>query len=163
MALKSIEYTVAEEGEDCGKVFVITRMSAFDADRWGRHVLHAALAGGYRAPDGDDVAEGMGSIAEAGMRIFGMMAPEAADTLLDRLMQCVRIIRDPAHPTPQPVIPADIQEVGTVGLLQMEAMKLHTDFFSGASVFIFLPVAQLLLAVGEDARSVPTSRAPSPA
>ncbi|MCW4594270.1 hypothetical protein NO219_09795, partial [Gluconacetobacter entanii] len=96
MALKSIEYTVAEEGEDCGKVFVITRMSAFDADRWGRHVLHAALAGGYRAPDGDDVAEGMGSIAEAGMRIFGMMAPEAADTLLDRLMQCVRIIRDPA-------------------------------------------------------------------
>ncbi|MCW4592425.1 hypothetical protein, partial [Gluconacetobacter entanii] len=68
-----------------------------------------------------------------------------------------------AHPTPQPVIPADIQEVGTVGLLQMEAMKLHTDFFSGASVFIFLPVAQLLLAVGEDARSVPTSRAPSPA
>ncbi|NPC90533.1 hypothetical protein HNH97_16805, partial [Gluconacetobacter entanii] len=45
MALKSIEYTVAEEGEDCGKVFVITRMSAFDADRWGRHVLHAAHDG----------------------------------------------------------------------------------------------------------------------
>ncbi|WP_239016090.1 hypothetical protein [Novacetimonas hansenii] len=162
MALKSIEYSVTEEGEDLGKVFVITRMSAFDADRWGRHVLHAAIAGGYRAV-ADDAAEGMGGIAEAGMRIFGMMAPDAADALLDRLMQCVRIIRDPAHPTPQPVIPADIQEIATVGLLQMEAMKLHTDFFSGASVFIFLPVAQLLLAVGEDARNVPTSRAPSPA
>ncbi|MFT8635722.1 MAG: hypothetical protein ABF706_10585, partial [Novacetimonas hansenii] len=99
MALKSIEYSVTEEGEDLGKVFVITRMSAFDADRWGRHVLHAAIAGGYRAV-ADDAAEGMGGIAEAGMRIFGMMAPDAADALLDRLMQCVRIIRDPAHPTP---------------------------------------------------------------
>ncbi len=40
---REIEINISEPGDDYGKTFHIRRMSAWDADRWGRRVIYALL------------------------------------------------------------------------------------------------------------------------
>lgn len=133
MAVKSIEYTITDPGEDRGKVFVITRMSAFDADRWGRHVLHAAIRADLAVRD-DAPDAGIAGLAGMGVALFGAIDPAAADGLLERLMRCVTVRPDPSRPGVTRALHAtDIAEIETVGTLQAEAFDLHVGFFRGAA------------------------------
>lgn len=127
--------TCPHEGEDKGKRFVITRMSAVDADRWGRHCLQAA----------------------ARIGIFAAMDPVRMDVLIDRLMQCIEMQPDPGNPATRlnwAIAQTQIGEIPTVGWLQSEAFKLHVDFFKGAGrLFSFI---SLMLGTEESA-AVPVS------
>ncbi|MCW4590424.1 hypothetical protein NO263_07515 [Gluconacetobacter entanii] len=163
MARKSIEYTVTSDGEDNGKVFVITRMSAFEADKWGRHVLQAAIRSGAAIPD-TMVANGIAGLAGAGISIFGAIDPDTTDRLLSRLMECVQIRRDPAHPeVVQKLLPVDIEEIETVATLQKEAFMLHVGFFRGAARLFSPLVGQMAPGLAAGQQSAPTSPGPSPA
>ena len=155
MALKQKTVTVPHEGEDKGKTFVITRMNAFDADKWGRHVLQAAIGSGASIPG---VAEGAGlaGVAAAGINIFGAMSPERTDELLAVLMECVVYVPDPTRPeVTMPFRTAcsaqQIEEIPTIGWLQKEAFSLHVDFFKGVGQLFSL--LSLLLQMGN---SVPS-------
>lgn len=155
MALMQKTVTVPHEGADKGKMFVITRMSAYEADKWGRHAVQAAIKGGGAIPG---LAEGGGlaEVAAAGIGIFGSMEPATMDTLIDQLLDCVSYVPDPANPD----IPltfqlaartGQIEEIPTVGWLQKEAFSMHVDFFKGVGQLFSL--LSLLLQMGNSAPS----------
>ncbi|MBO1326048.1 hypothetical protein K2X14_10220 [Acetobacter sp. TBRC 12305] len=133
MAIREVTVTVGQDGADYGKRFVITRMPAIQADRWGRHCLQAAIAGGGDIPG---LAEGAGlaGVAAVGLGIFGAMEPARMDALIDELMRCISVQPDPANPALRRALhDSDIEEIPTVGWLQKEAFALHVDFFKGVS------------------------------
>ncbi|MFT8892491.1 MAG: hypothetical protein ABF888_11695 [Acetobacter papayae] len=139
MAVREVTLSVPMEGADHNKRFVITRMSAFEADRWGRHCLQAALGCGADLT-GITPEDGLAGLAAAGLGLFGAMEPERMDSLLERLMRCVSVQPDPANPTlRRPLHESDIEEIPTVGWLQKEAFALHVDFFRGVGLLFSLP------------------------
>ena len=139
MAVREVALSVPMEGADHNKRFVITRMSAFEADRWGRHCLQAALGGGADLT-GISPEDGLAGLAAAGIGLFGSMEPERMDSLLERLMRCVSVQPDPANPSlRRPLHESDIEEIPTVGWLQKEAFALHVDFFRGVGLLFSLP------------------------
>ncbi|MFT9442321.1 MAG: hypothetical protein ABF593_11240 [Acetobacter papayae] len=139
MAVREVTLSVPMEGADHNKRFVITRMSAFEADRWGRHCLQAALGCGADLT-GITPEDGLAGLAAAGIGLFGAMEPERMDSLLERLMRCVSVQPDPANPSlRRPLHESDIEEIPTVGWLQKEAFGLHVDFFRGVGLLFSLP------------------------
>ncbi|MBO1325344.1 hypothetical protein K2X14_11605 [Acetobacter sp. TBRC 12305] len=133
MAIKEVTVTVPQDGADKGKRFVITRMSAIEADKWGRHCLQAAIASGADIP-GVMAGAGLAGVAAAGLNIFGVMDPARMDALIDELMRCISVQPDPANPALRRALhDSDIEEIPTVGWLQKEAFALHVDFFKGVS------------------------------
>jgi hypothetical protein len=133
MAIKEVIVVCPHDGEDKGKRFKITRMSALDADRWGRHCLQAAAASGGDIP-GVVQGGGLAAVASAGIGIFAAMDPARMDVLLDRLMEQISLAPNPANPSvtmPWVVACTQIEEIRTIGWLQAEAFKLHVDFFKG--------------------------------
>ncbi|WP_244183701.1 MULTISPECIES: hypothetical protein [Acetobacter] len=166
MALKQKTVTIPHDGEDKDKTFVITRMNAFEADKWGRHVIQAAIGSGASIPGVADGA-GLAGVAAAGINIFGAMSPERTDELLDVLMDCVVYVPDPARP--EVTMPfklaaksGQIEEIPTIGWLQKEAFALHVDFFKGVGQLFSL--LSLLLQMGNSAPSpdAPTSASELP-
>ncbi|MCH4094628.1 MAG: hypothetical protein LKE96_10095 [Acetobacter peroxydans] len=141
MAVREVTLSVPMVGADHNKRFVITRMSAFEADRWGRHCLQAALQCGADLTD-ITPEDGLAGLAAAGIGLFAAMEPERMDSLLERLMRCVSVQPDPANPVlRRPLHESDIEEIPTVGWLQKEAFALHVDFFRGVGL-LFSPPAQ---------------------
>lgn len=139
MAVREVTLSVPMEGADYNKRFIITRMSAFEADRWGRHCLQAALQCGVELED-ITPQDGLAGLAAAGIGLFGAMEPERMDSLLERLMRCVSVQPDPANPAlRRPLHESDIEEIPTVGWLQKEAFALHVDFFRGVGLLFSLP------------------------
>ena len=162
MAIKEIAVTCQQEGADKGKMFVITRMSAFEADKWGRHCLQAAISSGADIP-GAASGSGVAGLAAAGISIFGMMAPEKMDELLARLMRCVSVQPDPGNLSVRRSLhESDIEEIPTVLWLQKEAFALHVDFFRGVGQLFSL--LSVLLQMGNSAPSpdMPTSTNATP-
>ncbi|QEO17855.1 hypothetical protein [Acetobacter vaccinii] len=155
MALMEITVTCPHEGADKGKRFVITRMSAVEADKWGRHCLQAAAASGAAIP-GMEPGAGLAGVAAAGIGIFASMSPERMDGLIDRLMQCVQMQPDPGNPAillNWQMAQTQIEEIPTIGWLQTEAFRLHVDFFRGVGQLFSL----ITLMLGME------SNAPAPA
>ncbi|WP_215762192.1 hypothetical protein [Acetobacter sp. P1H12_c] len=155
MALKQKTVTVPHEGADKGKMFIITRMSAYEADKWGRHAVQAAIKGGGAIP-GLTEGGGLAEVAAAGIGIFGSMEPATMDTLIDQLLECVAYVPDLANPAV--TIPFklaantnQIEEIPTVGWLQKEAFSMHVDFFKGVGQLFSL--LSLLLQMGNSAPS----------
>ncbi len=150
MALKEKVVTCPHDGADKGKQFLITRMSAVDADRWGRHCLQAAAASGGDIP-GVAQGGGLAAVAAAGISIFASMDPNRMDELLDRLMQQVALVPDVANPAvtlPWRIAQSQIEEIPTIGWLQAEAFRLHVDFFKGVGNLFSL----LTLMLGTDSK-----------
>lgn len=154
--MKTLDYTHNKAGSDHGKRFVLTRMDAFSADKWARHILQAAIRGGARI--GADLADaGVAGLASLGIEIFGFMEETELDRALDRLMQCVALRPDPAHPdTTRAVIATDFEEPDTLGLVRAEAFRLHVGFLLAAAHQLFPVVAALL---GEAAQETPSPSA----
>ncbi|GAN69288.1 hypothetical protein [Acetobacter orleanensis] len=155
--MKTLDYTHTKDGADHGKRFVLTRMDAFSADKWARHILQAAIRGGARV--GADLAEaGVAGLASLGIEIFGFMEESDLDRALERLMQCVALRPDLAYPdTTRAVITADFEEPETLGLVRAEAFRLHVGFLLAAAHQLFPVVAALLGDTAQEAPSPPAA------
>lgn len=133
MARKTIRYTVTDEGRDKGKVFVLTELSASEAEDWAASAFLALSRSGADIPD--DVQEmGMSGLAVLGLRALSGLKIEEARPLLARMFACVQINPDPARPEiVRALIEDDIEEVKTRLLLRKEVFDLHTGFFTSAA------------------------------
>lgn len=161
MARKEITVTIDQDGDDKGKVFVIQRMSAFDADRWGRRVLNALVQNNARIPDIDE-GSGLAGVAQFGIKLMAYIDPDRSDELLGHLIKCVMVRPDPQNPIVlRPVHESDIDDVRTIAVLREEAFKLHTDFFMGVGR-LFSPVGLAIRAAMSGAsQNTPMSPPPS--
>lgn len=117
-------------GRDDGKTFQLTEQDAVAAEKWGWRMYLATKGTAGNIPD--EVAQlGMVGVAIRGINAF-LAAPmrfDELEPLLDELLACVRIIRDPRHPDVATAItPGDIEEIKTVAWLRSEVLRVHTGF-----------------------------------
>jgi len=130
MARKEISVTL-EKGRDAGKRFLITEMSAMQAERWATRLLMAAFGA-----EGFDMAKlgAMSNIAASGIKILSQVPFVVAEPLLTEMLTCVQIMPNPKDPTVRrPIDDDDIEEVGSLLKLRTEVLKLHIDFFTNAA------------------------------
>lgn len=125
-------------GRDAGKHFLITEADAFAVEKWA---WRAALAlKGTTAEIPLDVAR-LGSVAVMIRAINAILAADVDERkllpLLDEMMACVQMIRDPSAvdkmtrlPIATPIMPGrgDIMEPKTIGWLRSEIVRVHTGF-----------------------------------
>lgn len=129
---------------DLGKRFLITEMSAMQADAWAVRALGAMMRSGVAIPD---------EIGRAGLQGFAMYglkailaAPYAESApLLAEVMGCVKIVEPMIT---RPLLESDIEEISTITQLRDEVIELHTGFS---------PAAVLLGAVASEPTTDPES------
>lgn len=134
---KKATIIITDEGRDKGKYYLLTEKPAIPATKWAIRALQAAIRAGVNIPD-DIVSRGMEAVAAVGIQTLILMDFAALDPLMDELMECIEIIRDPIkNPTQAyPMLPGgdDIEEIATIVKLQREVISLHANFSTLASV-----------------------------
>ena len=128
MARKQASF-VAQTGRDQGKEFLITEMSATQAENWAFRVILAIGNAGIEIPD-NLAAQGMAGLMAVGYMNLLKIPFEAAKPLLDEMMGCVQIV--PSPNVKRPLIEDDIEEVKTRLALRKAIWDLHMDFFLDA-------------------------------
>jgi hypothetical protein len=132
------DFSITAEGRDNGKMFRITEMSAFAAEKWAARALLALMKSGVEIPD--NVAKaGLAGLAALTMRAFGGVAPEALLPLLDEMLSCVKCIPDPRHPdqSARALVEEDIEEVKTIFEIRRRLLDLHLGFSLAAKLSTF--------------------------
>jgi len=128
MARKIAQYEVKEAGRDKGKVFILTEMSASQAERWALRALLAVGRSGIDIPEGIEKA-GFSAIASFGLNLVMKLPMEDAEILLDEMFACIKVLPDPKRPDlTRPLIEDDIEEVKTRVQLRKAIFDLHVDF-----------------------------------
>ena len=125
MARKETTF-VAETGRDLGKQFLITEMSASQAENWAFQVILAVGNAGIEIPEGL-ASQGMAGLMAIGYMNLLKIPFDAAKPLLDEMMNCVQII--PSANIKRKLVEEDIEEVGTRLQLRKSVWNLHMDFF----------------------------------
>lgn len=128
MARKTKLLTIQTSGRDAGKVFYLEEFPAARIEDWGIRLVQAATRGGLDIPVAI-AQQGALAMAIYGIAALGSMKSEDSRPLLAEMMECVKIVRDPARPEMQfSLMPDDIEEVGTLLKLREEVFELHTGF-----------------------------------
>ena len=134
---KSEIVTVPEwGGRDAGHLFKLTEMPAVRAEKWALRM--GIVLKGTKAEIPSTVAP-LGMIAVAIIGLNMILAAdiefEKLEPLLDEMMDCVQIIRDPMARDIQGQMVAtriitddDIQEARTISWLRLEVLRVHTNF-----------------------------------
>ena len=121
---------------DHGKVFKITEWPAARAERWALSMILAANRGAGQLPT-TIAGIGMEGIAIIGINTFlrGNISKDELLPLLDELLECVTIVRDPKNPhVATPLMEDEIAEVATRMWLRGEVLSLHLSFSVGAAL-----------------------------
>jgi hypothetical protein len=158
--------TIAAEGRDKGKSFLIVEKSAYEAEKWATRALLALSQAGAQVGD-DALASGALGILVAGLEAFKVLPYDLAEPLLDEMMTCVSFVPDPAKINPDTLRPlsrglrtdddeGDIQEVATLLKLRSEVLDLHLGFSVTAAL------SSLAAAAGNHSSQQTTSMSPEP-
>jgi hypothetical protein len=116
---------------DAGKMFMITEKPATAAEKWAWRLFIAVKGTTAQIPP---ELEQLGMV---GVAIRGINSFLAADVdfakiepLLDEMMECVKVVRDPAHPELATDLTRldDVEEAQTVTWLRNEVLRVHTNF-----------------------------------
>lgn len=144
MRKKEIVKVPPDFGRDSGKTFQITEWSAETAEKWAVSSLLAYNRGGGQIPLSQMAGGGMEAIAILGVNTFlrGQMQAEEVLPILDQLLDCVEVVRDPKARDAAtgllvvtPIVsPDDIEEVKTRLWLRSEVLRVHTGFSMAAVV-----------------------------
>ncbi|KCB33735.1 hypothetical protein ACLQ9R_01465 [Bordetella hinzii] len=130
MARKQKTVTITEDGRDKGKVFILTELSAYEAEEWAGRALFALMNAGVQIPD--NIAEaGLAGVATLGMAALTKLPYDSAKPLLDKMMACVEI--QPSANVTRRLIADDIEEVATLLTLRKHVLGLHMDFSMAAA------------------------------
>lgn len=116
---------------DLGKLFLVTEWPAAMAEKWGIRMMLAFNRSSGSIPM-DLRGIGMEGLAVLGINTFlrGNVQSEEIVPLLDELLDCVKLIRDPKHPEVATNIVSDddIEEPSTRLWLRSEVLRVHTNF-----------------------------------
>lgn len=135
---KTKTVVIAEAGRDQGKHFLLTEKTAYPAEIWFGRAMQLAIQSGVDIPANvvAQGAAGFAAIAEfASLQILAAAPFHEVKPLLDELMECIKIIRDPARPEMAfpLILDTDIEEIQTLIKLQREAIRIHINFSPAGS------------------------------
>jgi hypothetical protein len=120
-------------GRDAGRTYRVTEMSCRDSERWAIRALLILTGSGERIPEHlvDRGMEAMAMFVVNGALLSDRRVTiEEISPLLDEMMTCVEVVRDPARPdVAQPLVTDDdVREVRTRLWLRSEVLRVHTGF-----------------------------------
>jgi hypothetical protein len=135
---------------DIGKHFLISEWSADHAEKWAFRMLIAYNRGGGQIPV-EVLGHGMQTIFMVGINTFlrGQMDANEVIPILDELLECAKIIRDPTARgvdgaiIATDILPMDIEEVRTRLWLRSEVLRLHTNFSMAELLSSLLTAAKI--------------------
>ncbi|EMR0738063.1 hypothetical protein RVX82_002403 [Citrobacter braakii] len=132
MARKEIPFIIEEEGRDKGKEFIITEMSAWDADSLAQDIFRAMGDSNYSSIPADVIAMGCAGLATVGLSVISASSPEVARQLRDRLMSTVDIIITSEGQRQQRKVNGslDFEEVSTIRSLLDKVFQVNFDFLT---------------------------------
>lgn len=132
MARKEITFIVEDDGRDKGKEFLITEMSAWDADSLAQDIFRAMGDSNYSSIPADVIAMGCAGLATVGLSIISASSPEVARQLRDRLMSTVDIIITNDGKRQQRKVNGsmDFEEVSTIRTLLDKVFQVNFDFLT---------------------------------
>ncbi|EMX5170634.1 hypothetical protein [Citrobacter youngae] len=132
MARKEIPFIVEEEGRDKGKEFLITEMSAWDADSLAQDIFRAMGDSNYSSIPADVIAMGCAGLATVGLSVISASSPEVARQLRDRLISTVDIIITSEGQRQQRKVNGalDFEEVSTIRSLLDKVFQVNFDFLT---------------------------------
>lgn len=134
MARKEIPFIVEEEGRDKGKEFLITEMSAWDADTLAQDIFRAMGDSRLTEIPADVIAMGCAGLATIGLSVISASSPDVARHLRDRLMSTVDIIITNEGGRQQRKVKGelDFEEVSTIRTLLDKVFQVNFDFLTTA-------------------------------
>ncbi|WP_163199213.1 hypothetical protein [Citrobacter freundii] len=132
MARKEIPFIVETEGRDKGKEFLITEMSAWDADTLAQDIFRAMGDSNYSSIPADVIAMGCAGLATVGLSVISASSPEVARQLRDRLISTVDIIITSEGQRQQRKVNGslDFEEVSTIRSLLDKVFQVNFDFLT---------------------------------
>ncbi|MDT7411297.1 hypothetical protein RQL30_10255 [Citrobacter freundii] len=132
MARKEIPFIVEEEGRDKGKEFLITEMSAWDADSLAQDIFRAMGDSNYSSIPPDVIAMGCAGLATVGLSVISASSPEVARQLRERLMSTVDIVITNDGKRQQRKVNGslDFEEVSTIRSLLDKVFQVNFDFLT---------------------------------
>lgn len=132
MARKEISFIVEEEGRDKGKEFLITEMSAWDADTLAQDIFRAMGDSGFSEIPADVIAMGCAGLATVGLSVISASSPDVARQLRDRLMSTVDIVITNEGTRQQRKVKGelDFEEVSTIRKLLDKVFQVNFDFLT---------------------------------
>ncbi|NCH06954.1 MULTISPECIES: hypothetical protein [Cronobacter] len=131
MARKEIPYVVMDENRDKGKEFIITEMSAWDADEMAQDIFRAMGDCNYTGIPADVIAMGCAGLATVGLSVLSASSPEVSRQLRDRLLSTVQIvITHDGDRQIRAVKSIDFEEVSTIRSLMDKVFKVNFDFLT---------------------------------
>lgn len=133
MSRKEIVFFIETEGRDKGKEFIITEMSAWDADEMAQDLFRSMGDSNYSGIPADVIAMGCAGLATVGLSVLSASSPETARMLRDRLMATVRIaITHEGNRQERDVKSIDFEEVSTIRKVMDKVFQVNFDFLTVA-------------------------------
>ena len=132
MSRKEIPFTVTDEGRDKGKEFIITEMSAWDADELAQDIFRAMGDSNYTGIPADVIAMGCAGLATVGLSVLSASSPDVSRTLRERLMSTVQIVITHEGKTQMRKVNGsiDFEEVHTIRQVMDQVFKVNFDFLT---------------------------------
>lgn len=125
MGRKTKEVTITTEGRDKGKMFLLTEMSAWQAEEWGYKALIALQNAGLDVQP----STGMAGLAAQGYEKLNRLSFSELKPLLNEMFECVQRVPDPkTRSVVRALVEDDTEEVMTRVQLRAEVLSLHTGF-----------------------------------
>ena len=145
---------------DHGRIFRITEWPSAKAEKWLLRIVMAANKSATPLPL-NVAGLGMEGVAAMGINAFllsGNAQPEIFIPLLDELLECVTVVRDPKQPDlATALLPDDLEEVATRFWLRGEVLSLHLGFSVSAALSALYKKIMTRAPVLPDSSILPTS------
>jgi len=140
MARKTCRLTIADEGRDKSKTFIITELPALDIERWTVRLVLALGKNGISLPD-VQTDSGFAGIAGILWVLIAQIHPDDAESLMATMLQGLKI--DEGKIT-HDVGSDDIEEPETLLQLRMAWVDLHAGFFAKGGRLIWGRLTSLM-------------------
>ncbi|EOW7155788.1 TPA: hypothetical protein ACPZQZ_002176 [Yersinia enterocolitica] len=134
MSRKQITYTVEDEGRDKGKEFIITEMSAWDAEELSEEIYRAMGHGEFNSLPADVVSMGVAGLATVGVSVLAAAPASVSRPISDRILSTVKIvITNEGKDITRSLKPIDFEEISTIRTLKDKVFELNFGFLSLAA------------------------------
>ncbi|EMW3576444.1 hypothetical protein AAEY45_004130 [Yersinia enterocolitica] len=134
MSRKQITYTVEDEGRDKGKEFIITEMSAWDAEELSEEIYRAMGHGEFNSLPADVVSMGVAGLATVGVSVLAAAPASVSRPISDRILSTVEIVMtNEGKDITRSIKPIDFEEISTIRTLKDKVFELNFGFLSLAA------------------------------
>lgn len=133
MARKEINFEIDnQQSRDFGKKFIITEMSAWDADEMAQDLFRSMGDSGFTGIEPDVIAMGCAGLATVGLSVLSAASPEVSRLLRDRLMATVQVVIEHNGQVQARSVQGkmDFEEVDTIRRLMDKVFEVNFSFLA---------------------------------